>query len=69
MAELDIQIECPQCRNTIHVPFIAGLKAKALEEYDMAEVSAQTKLAEQTNWLRTISLWGIIKWWVNRRFR
>ena len=67
MTELDIHIQCPSCHKEIHLPYFAAFKAKALEEYDMAELSAQTELAEQTNWLRTISLWGILKWWFSRR--
>ena len=61
------KVECPQCRVTVNVPFIEELKAKAIGDYNLAEVSAQEELSGLRLWLYGVSLWGIIKWWVGGR--
>ncbi len=51
-------IECPNCKLNIHVPFMRKLKAKAIEEADMMEITAREELAGLKERLRNASLMG-----------
>lgn len=64
---LKVDILCPECRTLIHVPFFRKLKAQAIEDFDMLELSALEKLESQTSWLRHASLWQLLQFWVKRR--
>ena len=61
------QIQCPNCKINIHVPFIRELEAKAIEEADLAEITAREELGCLNGWLNTASLWGLLKFWFTRR--
>uniref|UniRef100_A0A6M3LXX5 Uncharacterized protein n=1 Tax=viral metagenome TaxID=1070528 RepID=A0A6M3LXX5_9ZZZZ len=54
-------ITCPICKNLIHIPFWEKLEAKALEDYDLAEMSAQEELFTWYSWWCSVSLWGLLK--------
>ena len=68
MKSLSVKVECPNCNGTVNVPFFEKLEAKAVEDWDLAEISAQEELSGLRFWLATASLWELVKWWV-RRFR
>ena len=69
MKQLNISIKCPWCGIEIKVPFFGDLKAQAIEDYDLAEISAQEELSSLHWWLRTTSLWGLIKWYFKRSLK
>ena len=64
---LDFKIDCPDCGMTIRVPFVPALKAKAMEDFDLAESSSRTKLLGLELWLTSVSLTGLFKFWLHRR--
>jgi len=62
----NFSVNCPTCGTEIRVPFLAKLKAKAEKDYDLAEQSAQEELTSLQLWLETVSLVGLIKFWIKR---
>lgn len=63
-----VNIVCPNCKMTVHVPFMRELQAKAIKRADMLEMSARQELEQTQYWLRHASLWTFFKvWWHNRR--
>lgn len=60
-------IDCPNCKAHIHIPFMRELKAKALEEADLAELTARDELSMLRGWLNSVSLLGLFKHWWYRR--
>ena len=66
MIGLEYSIDCPSCGIKIHIPFVRALEAKALEDYDMAETSAQDKLFYLRLWLHDASLITLLKYWVKK---
>ena len=60
---LHTQITCPNCHIMVLIPFTRALEAKAADEYDMAEISAQDKLDALKEWLREVSLLALLKYW------
>ena len=62
-----VKIDCPNCSTHINIPFFASLEAKAIEEYDMNETSAQSELANLEWWLRKASLFDLLKYWLKRK--
>ncbi len=67
MKKLHIDITCPICHTTIHIPFLPALEAKALEDYDLAEQSAQEELSNLHLWLGSASLISLTGFWLQRR--
>lgn len=63
---LNYTIECPNCKVTINVPFVKALEAKSIEDYDLAEQDAVTKLAALRVWLAEASLWRLFKYWLRK---
>lgn len=66
MKHLAFEVKCFNCGMITKVPFLEDLKAIAIEEWDMAEQSAQEELLNLHHWLANISLWGLIKFWLKR---
>lgn len=64
---MQFDISCPNCHTLVHIPFMRELKARAIKEFDLAEVYAQDKLSSLELWLETVSFWGLIKWWITRQ--
>jgi len=60
---LEMDITCPNCKMKIHVPFFRDLEAKAIEEFDLSEISAQDKYNGLKGWLDSASLWELVKYW------
>ena len=54
-------ITCPHCHVLVKVPFLETLQVKALEDYDLAEMSAQEELFNWYSWWCSVSLWGLLK--------
>ena len=67
MESLHFDFDCPQCHTTVHVPFFKDLEAKAIEDFDLLEISAQDELQGLRLWLSGVSLFGLIKFWFQRR--
>jgi len=63
----NIDIDCPVCHSEIHVPFIRDLEAKAIEDFDLAEITAQEKYASLKKMLERASLWSLIRFWWRKR--
>ena len=63
---LSFDVNCTQCHTTIHVPFFRELEARAIEEYDLLELDAQAKLSGLKLWLSSVSLFGLIRFWLKR---
>ena len=61
------QIRCPACGVNIHVPFMRELEAQALEEADLAEITARQELSGLRTWLRGVSIIGLFKFWLRRQ--
>ena len=66
METLHFDFDCPKCHTTVHVPFFRDLEAKAVEDFDLLEVSAQARLSGLSLWLSSVSLFGLIKYWIKR---
>jgi len=60
------EIQCPNCKVNIHIPFVRELKAQAIEEADLAEITAREELLGLRLWLGNVSLWSLIKFWFKR---
>ena len=60
-------IACPKCEINIHVPFMRELEAKAIEEADLAEITARQEIGMLKGWLRSVSLFGLFKFWLKRK--
>jgi len=58
-----VKIQCPQCKVNINVPFMRELKAKAIEEADLSELTARDRLRGWELWLYSASLWDMLKLW------
>lgn len=56
---LHYDIECPNCHSRIDIPFMKELEAKSIEDYDIAEKDAQTKVL----WFRGASWWQLLRFW------
>ena len=67
MDSLHFDFDCPQCHTNVHVPFFRDLEAKAIEDYDLLEISAQEKLRAMRHWVYNVSLSGLIIWWLKGR--
>ena len=66
----DVVIDCPTCKTKVHIPFFRGLKAKSIEEADMAEESARSELADLRWWLSNATPWDLLcYWWKEGRRR
>ena len=63
MVMLYYDVECPRCCSRIHIPFMKALEAKAIEDYDLAEVDAQVELA----WFRGASWWQLLRYWWGKK--
>ena len=61
-----VDVVCPQCQTKIHIPFFRDLEELAIEEYDLAETNAQEELGGLMSWLESVSLFGLIKFWLKR---
>ena len=68
MAMLETQITCPRCSVLIHVPFMSPLQAKAREDFDLVEISAQKELESLQEWLESASLFSLVRYWLKLRF-
>ena len=67
MKILQEKTTCPNCEHTIGFPVIPPIRMKELEaEYDMLEISAQEKYDDLWLWLQGVSLFGLIKFWIDR---
>ena len=64
---LSVDVPCHECGAVTHVPVFRDLKAKAIEDWDLAEVSAQKRLSGIWVWLHDVSLFGLILWWFRGR--
>ena len=65
----EVNIDCPNCHIKIHVPFWRELEVKALEEADLAEISAREELSHLRGWLANVNLWGFLRYRWERRIR
>ena len=61
------QIKCPICGDMIYVPFTRELTAQAIEKADLAEMSARDQLRVNQSWLSSVSLLGLLRFWLRRR--
>ena len=61
-------VVCPNCHLAISEPFVRELEAQAIEEYDMAEISAQEALDDIQEWFTDASLWTLITFWFEKRW-
>ncbi len=66
MKILHFSVDCPNCGVKIKVPFLEDMKAQAIEEWDLAETSAQEELSSLRLWLASASLWALLRWWIRR---
>ncbi len=62
-----VKIDCPNCSMGLNIPFFESLEAKAIEDYDMNETSAQSELDSLRMWLWRASLFDLLKYWLKRR--
>ncbi|KKN01378.1 hypothetical protein LCGC14_1128270 [marine sediment metagenome] len=53
---LDFEVECPYCHINIHILFWRELEAKAIEKFDMNEVTAQQERDSMWLWFHNASL-------------
>jgi len=64
---LHFRIDCPACHTRINIPFVRKLERKAIEEFDLAEVTAQDNLLCLELWLHGASLITLLKYWLRRK--
>jgi len=62
----EVRHKC-QCGSTLIIPITPEIEAKAKGDYDLAQVSATTKLACLEEWLNRASLITLIKFWFKGR--
>ena len=62
----EFSINCPKCKVNVHVPFVRELEARAIEEADLAEITARQQLDDVRYWLNSASLWELVKFWSKR---
>jgi len=67
MRMLHFDIDCPKCHTRIHVPFVEELKDKAVEDFNIAELSAQDKLLSLELCLQEASLITLLKYWLRNK--
>ena len=65
MEQFDVQ--CPKCQINIHIPFFRELEAKAIEEADLAEITAREEIGMLRGWLASVSLFGLFQFWLKRK--
>ena len=64
---LDFEVECPHCHINIHVPFWRRLEVRAIEKFEMNEVTAQQERDSMRLWFHNASLFKLIWFWLRRK--
>lgn len=57
------EVKCSNCGMTTVLPVVPEIQAKAKEDFDLAEESAQEKYNDLYLWLRGASIWDLIRYW------
>jgi len=66
MNTMPYKVQCPKCGHTTIFPVLGEIRAKAQEDWDLAEQSAQERLTNLDIWFWEASLLDFIKLWFKK---